>query len=92
MIEGSGSGLVTVLILLTISSKLQIIVKILIVQYPQTNFFADLMACNNLTTTANHVGGPQHCFWQASDSVCTTVLTVTLSKKKKTALCAVFLS
>jgi len=33
-----------------------------------------------------------HCFWQASDSVCTTVLTVTLSKKKKTALRAVFLS
>jgi len=27
---------------------------------------------------------PMHCFWQASDSVCTTVLTVTLSKKKKT--------
>jgi len=24
-----------------------------------------------------------HCFWQASDSVCTTVLTVTLSKNKK---------
>ena len=23
-----------------------------------------------------------HCFWQDSDSVCTTVLTVTLSKKK----------
>jgi len=27
---------------------------------------------------------PDHCFWQASDSMCTTVLTVTLSKKKKT--------
>ena len=26
--------------------------------------------------------GAKHCFWQASDSVCTTVLTVTLSKKK----------
>jgi len=24
----------------------------------------------------------KHCFWQDSDSVCTTVLTVTLSKKK----------
>ena len=36
--------------------------------------------------------GLWHCFWQVSDSVCTTVLTVTLSKKKKTALRAVFLS
>jgi len=47
MIEGSGSGLVTGLILLTISSKFQIIVKILIVQYPQTKMrkiLADLMA------------------------------------------------
>jgi len=26
-----------------------------------------------------------HCFWQASDSVCITVLTETLSKKKKRA-------
>jgi len=26
-----------------------------------------------------------HCFWQASDSMCTTVLTVTLSKKKNRA-------
>jgi hypothetical protein len=26
-----------------------------------------------------------HCFWQASDSVCSTVLTVTLSKKKNRA-------
>ena len=26
---------------------------------------------------------PSHCFWQTSDSVCTTVLTVTLSTKKK---------
>jgi len=34
--EGSGSGLVTGLILLTISSKFQIIVKNLIVQNPQT--------------------------------------------------------
>ena len=32
-----------------------------------------------------------HCFWQVSDSVCTTVLTMTLSQKKKTALRAVFL-
>ena len=32
-----------------------------------------------------------HCFWQTSDSVCTIVLTVTLSKKKKTALRAVIL-
>jgi len=31
-----------------------------------------------------------HYVWQASDSVCTTVLTVTLSQKKKTALRAVF--
>jgi len=35
-------------------------------------------------------GAAGHCFWQASDSVCTTVLTVTLSQKK-TALRAVFL-
>ena len=31
----------------------------------------------------------KHCFWQVSDSVCTTVLT--LSQKKKTTLRAVFL-
>jgi len=44
--EGSGSGLVTGLILLTIS-KFQIIVKKLIVQNPQTKIreiLADLMA------------------------------------------------
>jgi len=33
---------------------------------------------------------PTHCFWQASDSVCTTVLTVTLSKKKNRASCGFF--
>jgi len=47
MIEGSGSGLMTGLILLTISSKFQIIVKNFIVQYPQTKMrkiIADLMA------------------------------------------------
>jgi len=45
--EGSDSGLVTGLILLTISSKFQIIVKILIVQNLQTKMreiLADLMA------------------------------------------------
>jgi len=31
-----------------------------------------------------------HCFWQDSDSVCTTVFTVTLSKKKEPAHRAVF--
>jgi len=35
--------------------------------------------------------GAHHCFWQDSDSVCNTVLTVTLSKKE-TALRAVFLT
>jgi len=32
------------------------------------------------THTATHIA-IHHCFWQTSDSVCTTVLTVTLSKK-----------
>jgi len=47
------------------------------------------------TTTSSGRGGvllaikQDHCFWQVSDSVCTTVLT--LSQKKKTALRAVFL-
>jgi len=46
VIEGSGSGLVTGLILLTINSKFQIIVKILIIQNPQTKIreiLADLL-------------------------------------------------
>jgi len=47
VIKGSGSGLVTGLILLTISSKFQIIVKNLMVQHLQTKMrkiLADLMA------------------------------------------------
>ena len=38
----------------------------------------------------DHVIIWNHCFWQASDSVCTTVLTVTLSKQKNGASCGFF--
>jgi len=44
-----------------------------------TRACASMQRCRNffaMETIANH------CFWQASDSVCTTVLTVTMSRKK----------
>ena len=41
-------------------------------------------------SAAMNVDNDDYCFWQAIDSVCTTVLTVTLSKNKNRASCSFF--